>query len=263
MNPFDVHWSDSAKEYVPRLDNDGVTIISNGAFPVLFLLAGIPNVVYASLSRLTNLYPRTRKTGDAMDLAIYLTDLWQWTPSDADPRRPAIVPLWHFDMSSTTEPTFPPIIPNHSITIDHSSTPSSFSPLNNSSTFTPTPGTGPTLHLQINHLVASSHVGDDTDTGTDTDPGSDSKHSHHLDSLDAGSAVLGDGDPQHSPTTTSKVSSWVDTVAAAGAATPVDEEIYWTADGDELGLDRSPYPVVNFWGGKAPASTLRRTVHPC
>lgn len=169
---------------------------------------------------------------------MYLTDLWQWTPSDADPHRPAIVPLRHFDPSSTTEPTFPPPIPNHNIMFDHSSTPNFFSPLNSPSTITQTPGTSPVLHLQLNHLAASSYASDDTGKSTDTDPGSDSKHSHHLDSLDEGSALLGDGGLQHSPTMTGSVSSWVDTVAAAGAATPVDEDIDWTADGDELGQER-------------------------
>ncbi|EIM83186.1 uncharacterized protein STEHIDRAFT_141042 [Stereum hirsutum FP-91666 SS1] len=90
--------------------------IENGAFPTLHLLAGVPNVVYACLPRLANIlrFPWSPEgsayTRRAMELAIYLTELWEWELGDVEPARSKGLPPL-----GTNSDTSPMAVPSSSL----------------------------------------------------------------------------------------------------------------------------------------------------
>lgn len=120
MNPFEVHWSSRVSPCVIRFGSSADTptfeAIENGAFPTLHLLAGVPNVVYACLPRLANIlrFPwspgGSAYTRRVMELAIYLTELWEWELGDVEPARPKGLPPL-----GTNSDTSPMAVPSSSL----------------------------------------------------------------------------------------------------------------------------------------------------
>ena len=252
---FEAHWPDPAPTITRQL-TDGAVMLTPATFPLLRLIAGVPNVIIACIPRLANIFPKTPHTRNVLVLGLYLEMLWNRKLNEAAPRRPIILPNWEYD----------PVIPHQAPPFPTTASQGQTDPL---------PSRAGTPRQQ--DIVSKSRTSQVVETGFASYTSIPALTSRNSSTSSESSIILDNQDAEHSTgdaardTSVSntivsdfpkekRIKDWLELQRQVKADIPELVDVQWEADEaysePQCGMTDMRVKALRYWMGQTPASVF-------